>query len=158
MALSLEEQVRQAMAQTGIINSGAITNGPAAAAKSAHENKYKTQLHWMEQQALELWGYTYVPAEGVRWQNIYKEDGSVVAVRSNNDRFSESLSGASWRFKRGREVTFSYSDEEVMDNGRREAQPRGRQPFPLWLQREKEYLARYVLLRPWWWRLWRRKK
>ena len=114
------------------------------------DNEYKVHLHWTEQQALDLWGYTHVPAEGVKWQNIYKEDGSTVAVRTHNGYSLHDLAGARWVFCAGRELEFVFDAETVRDkNG---FQPSGAQPFPLWLQRERDAMERR---RRQWWRFWK---
>ena len=151
MAMTHEEQRRQSLTQNGALGRciGATpwrhisTTSPTPA-----QSKYKSQLHWMEQQALDLWGYTHVPTEGVVWQNIYKEGGSVVAVRRYSSSFMDDGDGtAVWRFKNGRKTKFYLRREEVSDNNSNH--PRDDQPFPLWLQRERDAMAER------WWRFWK---
>lgn len=148
MATSIEEQMRQQLAaRSSLLNTSAINTGPIRTTTSA-DDKYKTNLHWMEQQALDLWGYTHVPTEGAVWQNIYKADGSVVAVRRYSPSFMDDGGGTTvWRAKNGRKIRFYLSREEVSDNGSN--RPHGDQPFPLWLQRERDAMAKR------WWRFWK---
>lgn len=148
-----KEELRQAMVQSGLGLGGTTTITGALSGTTGTTgtgSKYKTNLHWMEQQALELWGYAHMPTEGVVWQNIYKADGSIVAVRGHNGYSLSGIEGSKWTFCAGREIEFQFADETVRDDNNRH--PSGGQPFPLWLQRERDIMEKRARR----WRFWRR--